>query len=107
MNEETQSRVIGFLGLCKRAGRVISGQEACVDLIRGGGAALALMDAGASENTRKRVLDACRSHGVPLWTLEAGALGHAIGQRGRMVAVLEPDGMAEKLLSMLPDGERL
>lgn len=107
MNEETQRRVIGFLGLCKRAGRVTSGQEACVDLVRGGGAALVLMDAGASENTRKRMLDACHAHGVPLWTVEAGALGHAIGQKGRMVAALQPDGMAEKLLSILPDAERL
>lgn len=107
MNGETQRRVIGFLGLCKRAGRVTSGQEACVDLVRAGGAALALMDAGASENTRKRMLDACHAHGVPLWLLDAGTLGHAIGQKGRMVAVLQMDGMAEKLLSILPEEERV
>lgn len=107
MNEEMQGRVIGFLGLCRRAGRVISGQEACVELVRSGRAALALMDESASENTRKRMLDVCRSHRVPLWTIQAGALGRAIGQRGRMVAALEPGGMAEKLLSILPDAERL
>ena len=45
MTEMIENRVTGFLGLCMRAGRIISGQEACVDLIRSGECALALMDA--------------------------------------------------------------
>ena len=36
MTEMIENRVTGFLGLCMRAGRIISGQEACVDLIRSG-----------------------------------------------------------------------
>ena len=39
MNHEAESRVTSFLGLCLRAGRLVTGQEACVDLIRSGGAA--------------------------------------------------------------------
>ena len=44
MTQQVENRVIGFLGLCMRAGRIISGQEACVDLIRRGEAALVLLD---------------------------------------------------------------
>ena len=34
MNHEIESRVTSFLGLCLRAGRLTTGQEACVELIR-------------------------------------------------------------------------
>ena len=47
MNETAEERALSFLGLCMRAGQVVSGQEACVAAIRGGECALALLDAGA------------------------------------------------------------
>ena len=107
MTEQIENRVIGFLGLCMRAGRIISGQEACVDLIRREEAALVLMDADASENTQKRIADACHSHHTPLWMLSKGSLGAAIGKRGRMVIALKEDGMAQNLLSFLQNEEQL
>ena len=107
MNEQIENRVISFLGLCMRAGRIISGQEACVDLVRQNEAALVLMDAGASDNTRKRLTDACHSHGAPLYELSDGALGQAIGKKGRMVVALKNDGMAQKLLTALEGEPRL
>jgi len=107
MTEMIENRVTGFLGLCMRAGRIISGQEACVDLIRSGECALALMDASASDNTRKRLSDACHSHNVPLYEVTAGALGRAIGKTSRMVIALKPDGMADKLLDLLKDEQRV
>jgi len=107
MNEQTENRVVSFLGLCMRAGRVISGQEACVDLVRQGEAALVLMDGSASDNTRKRLTDACRSHNAPIYELSAGALGQSIGKKGRMVIALKNDGMAQKLLTLLEGEQRL
>ncbi len=107
MTEMIENQVINFLGLCMRAGRIISGQEACVDLARQEQAAIVLMDAGASENTRKRLTDACHSHNTPLYELSEGSLGHAIGKKGRMVIALKADGMAQKLLTLLKDEQRL
>ena len=107
MTEQIENQVINFLGLCMRAGRITSGQEACVDLARQEQAALVLMDAGASENTRKRIADACHSHRVPLYELSEGTLGHAIGKKGRMVVALKADGMAQKLLTLLQDEQAL
>ena len=107
MTEQIENQVINFLGLCMRAGRVTSGQEACVDLARQEAAALVLMDAGASENTRKRLTDACHSHNVPLYELTEGELGRAIGKNGRMVVALKEDGMARKLLTLLQNETQL
>ncbi len=107
MTEQIENQVISFLGLCMRAGRITSGQEACVDLARKEDAALVLMDAAASENTRKRITDACHSHNVPLYEVSEGELGRAIGKKGRMVVALKADGMAQKLLTLLKDQQRL
>ena len=107
MNQQIENQVINFLGLCMRAGRIISGQEACVDLARKEEAALVLIDAAASENTRKRITDACHSHNVPLYEISEGELGGAIGKNGRMMVALKMDGMAQKLLTLLQNEEQL
>ena len=107
MTEQIEYQVISFLGLCMRAGRLVSGQEACVDLIRQGQAALVLVDAGVSDNTRKRLVDASHSHDAPLYELSEGALGGSIGKKGRMVVAMKADGMADKLLSLLQSEQRL
>ncbi len=107
MKSETEQKVTGFLGLCMRAGQMTSGQEACVEAIRSGAAAIVLLDGEASENTKKRIADACHSHQVPLYGVSEGALGHAIGKKGRMVISLKEGGMATKLLTILKDEPRL
>ena len=101
MTEETASKVAGFLGLCTRAGQLISGQEACVGAIRGGQASLAFLDEGASENTRKRLKDACRSHNVPLYGMSPGRIGRAVGKDGRMAVCIASGSMAQRLVELL------
>ena len=76
-----------------RAGQVVSGDFAVEKLLRAQGAALVLVDAGASDNTRKRIADACAHHGVVLHMLEADLLGQAIGKPGRVVAAVKTGEM--------------
>ena len=56
------SAVSGLLGLACRAGQIALGADIALQEIRAGKAALALLDAGASEGPRKKLLDAC-THG--------------------------------------------
>ncbi|MDD3337041.1 MAG: ribosomal L7Ae/L30e/S12e/Gadd45 family protein [Eubacteriales bacterium] len=105
MTQSNQDRALCFLGLCMRAGQIISGQDACVAAVRNGAAALALLDGTASENTRKKMTDTCHSHQVPLYQLDS--LGHAIGKPGRLVIALPAGGMAQKLLSLLENQPQL
>lgn len=94
-------RAWGMIGLCSRAGQTISGESGCETAVRGGKAALVLLDGGAALNLRKRFTDACAFHQVQLYTLEAGRLGHAIGKPERMVVAVKPGAMAEKLKALL------
>ena len=101
MTEQAIKDLTGFLGLCLRAGQLTLGQDLCVGAIRGGKAALALLDEGASENTRKRLSDSCRSHQTPLYLLPKGLLASAAGKDGRMVASLPGGGMAIRVSKLL------
>jgi ribosomal protein L7Ae-like RNA K-turn-binding protein len=95
-------KVCSMIGLCMRAGQVISGESGCEAAVRGGGkVALVLLDGGAAPNLRKRFTDACAFHRVPLYTLEAGRLGQAIGKPERMVAAIQPGTMAQRLQTLL------
>ena len=107
MNPKQEADALGFLGICMRAGAVISGQEACVQAVLTGNAALALLDEQAGDSTRRRLSDACDQVGVPLYGLRAGTLGQAIGKPNRVTAALPPGSMANRLLHTLRDEPRL
>lgn len=105
MTEAQTRRLAGFLGLCARAGQPSYGQEACVGQIRLNQAAVALLDADSSPNTKKRLRDACQSHPTPLFEVPAGVLGAAMGKAGRMCVTLPPGKLAKKTLSLLQQDE--
>ena len=91
----------GRLGLAMRAGQVVSGDFAVEKLLRAEGAALVLLDAGASDNARKKASDACAHRGIPLAILEAGLLGQAIGKPGRIVAAVKTGEMGTVLCQLV------
>jgi len=89
-----------FLGLCARAGALKTGEAACEQLAKSGGAFLLLVDGGASDRSKKAMRDACDFGGIPLVELESGALGQAVGKPGRMAAAVTQKGFADKLIQL-------
>ena len=97
-------RMMSMLGLCARAGRLITGEKACAQAVREGGAFAAVLDGAASANAVKAVSDACRSHGVPLLRTEPFALGDAIGTPARMAAAITDERMAARAIELWDAG---
>ena len=94
------SRALGMLGLCARAGKLITGEKACVQAIRTGGAFAAVLDGAAAQNAVKAVTQACESHGVPLLRTGEFALGEAIGKPSRMAAAVTDARMAARIIEL-------
>ena len=92
-------RALNMLGLCARAGKLITGEKACVQATRSGMARAMLLDGAASDNAVKAVSQACASHGVPLARTEPGALGRAIGKPSRMAVAITDAGMAARVMA--------
>ena len=94
------NRALNMLGLCARAGKLISGEKACVQAVRGGGVHVGRLDGAASDNAVKAVTQACQTHGVPLLRTGGFELGEAIGKPGRMAVAVTDAGMAERIIEL-------
>ena len=92
------NRMLSMLGLCARAGRLITGEKACLQSIRAGSACAAVLDSRAADNAVKAMTDACASHGVPLARTGAFELGGAIGKPSRMAAVITDARLAARVM---------
>ena len=97
-------KFMNLLGLCMRAGRIVTGEDACIKAIRAQHAHLAILDGSASGNARKALSDACAYRSVPLLETEADRLGGAIGKNNRKAAVVTDAGFAKALLKAAENG---
>ncbi|MBR5110649.1 MAG: ribosomal L7Ae/L30e/S12e/Gadd45 family protein [Clostridia bacterium] len=95
------SAVAGLLGLACRAGQTALGADIALQEIRAGKAALLLLDAGASEGTRKKLLDACAFRSVPAFTVPEGEISQACGRDGRIAAAVRKGNLAARMLELL------
>ncbi len=93
-----------MLGLCLRAGKLVSGAQAVGDALKRGKACLVLIDADASEATKKALFNSCRSHNVAVEEIESQALGMAIGKPERMTAAVTDSGFAARIQKLLKNG---
>lgn len=101
------ARFLNMLGLCARAGRCQYGETACLNAIRSDRARLVLVDAAASDNTRKRFGDACAYRYVPLifYEKEKGDAASAVGKPAHKVIAVCDEGFATRLATMVFSGE--
>ena len=93
------NRACNMLGLCARAGRLVSGQQAVETALKAGKAKLVLVDEGASDGTKKAL------GGVELIEMGEQALGNAIGRPGRMAAAVTDAPFAERIRQLLTQAD--
>ena len=92
--------MLGMLGLCARAGRLITGEKACIQAVRSGAARVVLLDGAASDNAVGALSRACATHAVPLLRTEPDELGRAIGRPSRMAAAVTDGAMARRIIAL-------
>ncbi len=97
-----------FLGLAKKAGKIIAGTERVTDEIRSGGKSgricLVLLASDASENTKKRIFNCCLFYQKKsaICGLDTSALGKAIGKAGKTAAVgITDQGLANAIVQLI------
>ncbi len=91
-------QVCSLLGLCQKAGLLVSGEFACEKALQSQTAQLVLISEDASDNTKKKFLNKAYHYQVP--TLVYGqkqALSSAIGKANRAVAVVTDQGFGNKI----------
>ena len=99
------SRALNMLGLCARAGKLVTGEKAVVQAVRAETCFAAVLDGGVAGNGEKAVTQACETHGVPLLRTAPEELGSAIGKPGRMAAAVTDAGMAKRIIELCEPSE--
>ncbi len=92
-------KVLGMIGMAKRAGKVSAGAELAENDIRRGKSKLIIIAGDISQNGRKAITDACRYRNVAF--IECGdkaALGRYTGTEARTVVSVNDAGFAKAIL---------
>ncbi len=92
------NKVLGMLGLAKRAGQLVSGTDAVLDGIRKNKAKAVYISADASDNTKKKFCDSCKYYGIEYCILsnKMTEVSSAIGKMGNIAAVYVSDNELNK-----------
>ena len=103
MDERQRGRVLGLLGLCRKAGKSGSGEFQCEDAIRKRRACLTLLAADASANTKKKFNDHCTFYQIPIIELDVTKeeMGKAMGQGERSCAVVCEKELAASIMRII------
>ena len=90
------NKVFGMIGMARRAGKIKSGEFQTEAAIKDGSAALVIVAADASDNTKKKFRDSCRFYEVPYAEFgDKETLGHAIGMEFRASLAVTDAGFAK------------
>ena len=105
----TQDKLLSLLGLCRRAGRLQWGHDACIDAIRHGTAKLCLMSADASARLKRDIQYAVdRAGGTPPVIHTPYTMQQMRDATGYFAGVLTTDdeGFAKRLTQLHQDSSR-
>lgn len=95
-------RFLSFLGICKRAGKLVSGAETVTKAVNEGKARIVLYAADASENSLKPVLKAAQAKDVPVRQIPQSKeeLSFALGKHCGIVCTTDA-GFAKKISELI------
>ncbi|MBQ9708495.1 MAG: ribosomal L7Ae/L30e/S12e/Gadd45 family protein [Firmicutes bacterium] len=94
-----KNKVISYLGLARRAGKLVSGVNTCTVNMAKGRVKLMILAEDISDNSRNKIMKEIRRYNVPYvsWgTIDE--MSHAVGSEGRSVFAICDKGFADVIL---------
>ena len=98
-----RERILGLLGLMRRAGAVSPGEDQAGDAVKAGKAKLLLFSADVADNARRKAENLSNGRNVQLVPLpfDRGELGAAMGLGSCSMAAVTDLGFADALMKLL------
>ena len=99
---DMDNRILGSLGLCAKAGRLICGTPMIIEAMQKSKSLYLVLEAGdTSDNTHKKISDKCAFYGVERIRLDidGAALARAVGKSSSLAAVGITDESFYKMIS--------
>ncbi|MGZ4030568.1 MAG: L7Ae/L30e/S12e/Gadd45 family ribosomal protein [Tumebacillaceae bacterium] len=94
-----EQQLLNLLGLAKRAGGLVTGNDTCMTTIRSRKAALTIVASDTGANAMKKYHDKCKSFEVPILVVpfDKERLGHAVGKAQSAIIVVTERGFAQRI----------
>lgn len=93
-----------FLGIAKKAGKLITGDELCGKMLKEGKAKLIIIAKDASGNTKKKFSDMCKHRNVFFeYFGEKEELGRSLGKGDTAAICINDTGISKKLKELISD----
>ncbi len=94
----TSKNILSFIGIAKKANKLISGQDVVERNLMSNNVFLVILSDDAAENTKEKFYDMCSKKKIPIiiWGKSA-ELGKAIGEERRKVFGITDTGFAHEL----------
>lgn len=103
-----EKKLLSLIGLAKKAGKIITGEDGCETAIRSGQATLVLVATDASNNTKKKFTNKTTFYKVPLYSIfTKDEMSEAIGAQNRATIVVADAGFTKSMLSLISHLEHL
>ena len=94
--------VYSAIGMANRAGKLVTGIEGCIKAIRAEAVNLVVLSEEASENTRKKIKNACNYRNVTCMEYgKGGMLGKMTGKTHRIVIGVRDKNLSKLILSKM------
>ncbi len=98
INVKESPRLLSYLGFAKKAGKLVSGAGNTENALKNFKAKLVLVSDSASVNTKKHFSDMAVFRNVPIYILEGGNLGSAIGKEEHKTICITDLGFANAVI---------
>ena len=96
-------KALSFLGLCRRAGKLLIGEDGVSGAARSGQAVLLMVASDTADNTRKKAGNLSHWYGIPMIALpwDKDTLGELLDKRVCAILALTDKGLAAALQKKL------
>jgi ribosomal protein L7Ae-like RNA K-turn-binding protein len=96
--EKVTDKSYSFIGLARKAGKLVYGEMSCGKIIKNKKASLVIIACDASENTRKKFENSCNYKKIPfLYFGEKEVFGKLLGKDVISVIAITDTGFAQSL----------
>ncbi|WP_131043113.1 L7Ae/L30e/S12e/Gadd45 family ribosomal protein [Clostridioides difficile] len=100
--KNNKEKVLSFLGLATRAGKIVSGDDSTLLDLKKGKVNLILIAEDASNNTKKLFKDKSTFRNIPyLFFSTKGEIGFAIGKSPRAVVGIKDENFSKKIIELI------
>lgn len=98
----SQNKILSLISLATKAGKTASGEFCTEKEVKTGRAALVIVAADASDNTKKKFQNMCDYYEVPIcFYKDKDTLGHAMGKEFRASLAILDEGFAKGIMKQL------